>query len=71
MNKDEEVAIDLIKEFLKVYSLNGTLECLEKESKLLEINQKNTKKNKDDSKVNKSMFNLGRKTIFACQINSE
>ena len=44
MNKDEEVAIDLIKEFLKVYSLNGTLECLEKESKLLEINQKNTKK---------------------------
>ena len=51
MNKDEEIAIDVIKEFLKIYGLNNTLECMEKESKLIEINEKNTKKNKDDSKV--------------------
>jgi hypothetical protein len=51
MNKDEETAIDVIKEFLKVNGLNSTFECLEKEWKLVEVKGKNTKKGNDDPKV--------------------
>jgi hypothetical protein len=53
MNKDEDTAIDVIKEFLKANGLNSTLECLDKEWKLLEVKGKNTQKGNDNPKVYK------------------
>jgi hypothetical protein len=42
-NKDEQEALELVKEFLKSNGLKGTLECLEKEDSYKNITERKTK----------------------------
>jgi len=43
MNKDEQEALDLVKEFLKANGYKGTLECLEKEDSYKNVTEKKIK----------------------------
>lgn len=43
MNKDEQEALELVKEFLKSNGYKGTLECLEKEDSYKSITEKKSK----------------------------
>lgn len=44
-NKEDQEALELIKEFLKTNGYKGTLECLEKEDSYKNITEKKTKVN--------------------------
>lgn len=45
MNKEEQEALELVKDFLKANGYKGTLECLEKEDSHKNITEKKTKVN--------------------------
>jgi len=43
MNKEEQEAFELVKEFLKTNGYKGTLECLEKEDSYKSVTEKKSK----------------------------
>ena len=43
MNKEEQEALELVKEFLKTNGYKGTLECLEKEDSYKSVTEKKSK----------------------------
>jgi hypothetical protein len=43
MNKDDDIAIDALREYLKLNGYKSTLDCLEKELKVVEANEKSNK----------------------------
>jgi len=43
MNKEEQDALDIVKEFLKTNGYKGTLECLEKEDSYKAVTEKKSK----------------------------
>jgi hypothetical protein len=43
MNKDEQEALELVKDFLKSNGYKGTLECIEKEDSFKAITEKKSK----------------------------
>lgn len=58
MNKEEQEALELVKEFLKTNGYKGTLECLEKEDSYKSVTEKKSKVTKIKA------YKIQTKTIF-------